>query len=87
MMMMARDGRPRRAMDDAWMMDATTMEMTTTTTVVPTTRDEDDGCEGYARDVFVSASPVKYGLDAEWVVVTTTTTTTMTTTTTTRAGG
>ena len=46
--MMARDGRPRRAMDDAWMMDATTMEMTTT-------RDEDDGCEGYARDVFVSA--------------------------------
>jgi hypothetical protein len=55
-------------MDDAWMMDATTMEMTTTTTVVPTTRDEDDGCEGYARDVFVSASPVKYGLDAEWVV-------------------
>ena len=60
---MARDGRPRRAMDDAWMMDATT-----TTTVVPTTRDEDDGCVGYAPDVFVSTSPVKYGLDAEWVV-------------------
>lgn len=53
-------------MDDAWTMDATTE----TTTVVPTAtvRDGDDGCVGYAPDVFASTSPVKYGLDAEWIV-------------------
>lgn len=61
-----RDG----AMDDAWTMEMTTTMDATTTTVVPTAtvRDGGDGCVGYAPDVFVSASPVKYGLDAEWLV-------------------
>ena len=52
-------------MDDAW-----TMEAIETTVAIPTAtaRDGDQGCRGYALDVSASTSPVKYGLDAAWIV-------------------